>query len=487
MSPSADWQTAIQKILAQEVKKERPMVVVCGPKGSGKSTFCRTIINTALTQSRSDPQLHPTEHQTKSAVALFDIDPGQPEYVLPGQVALVELQDCSIGPPFTHPELVPSSGSRIVQRQCYGSLSPKNDPAHYLDCVLTIYECYRKLLYSRSNLPTIINCSGWVQGGGLELLVQLIERLNISDVVYISDGSGLEDVMETLTKVCLGKSIHLHPLESNPPQAVTRTAAELRVMQTLSYFHLAEPEGGELRWNHKPLQEMAPTVIHYAGPQQCILAIMVLGDEQDPEFLETILEGCLVDIVVFESDAALPEIEDSSARKSVSGPIDSQDSEDHEDTPDHLCHLSILRSSTLIPYIPARDHVVHHLPPKYTHSIGQALIRSIDTINLQFHLLMPVHFVLPRIHQHPEQKIVLVRGKLDTPTWAYKEPIELQKGRMRRREELSGSKEGADEEGTKQLTRDMPWVSLTEGKRSAGAKKRSGRRDLKYKSQAKSE
>ena len=466
---------------ACDTDKERPVILVCGPKGSGKSTFCRTLINAILTQSKGEPQSSSLDLLKKSTVALLDIDPGQPEYALPGEIALVEVQHCILGPPFTHPEIDQSNGSRIVQLQCYGNLSPKEDPAHYLDCVLTIYDSYRNLMNLRGNLPTIINCSGWTQGGGLELLVQLIQRLYVSNVVYMSDGGGPEDVMGTLAKLCSNKSTRLHPLSSTPMHAMTRTAAELRMMQTLSYFHLAEPEAGELRWNYKALQEMAPTVIHYSGPKQCILAVMILGDEQDPKSFETILDGCLVEIVVIDNESALPEVETAIVEEA------SQNPDDHEDTPDHLYHPSILRSPTFIPYIPAKDHTVRPLPPKYTHSIGQALIRSINTQNHEFHLLMPLHFVMPRIRQNLKQKIVLVRGKLDTPIWAYREPLQLDRARRRRREEHSGIKEGKDEDELEDFAKEKPWASVAGGKRSAGEKKRSGRRDLKYRSQAEGE
>lgn len=422
------------------------------------------------------------ESTTDSTVPFFDIDPGQPEYVVPGQIALIELQNCNLGPPYTHPEVDQSSGSRIVQLQCYSSLSPKSDSAHYLDCVSKLYDSYCSPLGPHGNLPTVINCSGWVQAGGLELLVQLVRRLHVSDIVYISDGSGLEEMMGAFAEPCSNKSTRLHTVNSISPRAVLRTAAELRTMQTLSYFHLAEPEAGELRWTDRPLQEMAPTVVHYSGPEQCILAVMILGDEQNPDFFETILEGCLVDIVVIENDLALPDFEDAYDGN------ESQKSEDHGDTPEHLYHPSVRRSRTLIPYVPAKSHTVRPLPPKYTHSVGQALIRSIDTKEHQFHLLMPVHFVMPRIRQHLKQKIVLVRGELDTPVWAYKEPIERDKARRRRREKYRGTKEeGVNSEGIKPFPQEAPWVSLVEGRRSAGSKKRSGRRDLRYRSQAKGE
>ena len=457
------------------------MILVCGPKGSGKSTFCRSLINASLTRPRIDLQSASTSSGIlpQSALHFFDIDPGQPEYALPGQIALLELRNCILGPPFTHPEVDTSSDNRFLQLQCYGSLSPKENLVHYLDCVAKLYDTYSASPKSHADLATVINCSGWVQAGGLDLLVQLVQRLHVTDIVYISDGSGLEEVTDTFADVCSAKSTRLHVLPSSPSRSISRSATELRMMQALSYFHLAEPEAGELRWNRKTLQEMAPVVVHYSGPKQGIFAIMVLGDEQSPDLIETILEGCLVDLVVVENDWALPESEN------VSDETESQVPDDRGETPEYLYHPSIRRSPTSMPYLPAKNHVVHPLPPKYTHSIGQAIVRSIDTKHHQINLIMPVHFVLPRIHQRPEQKIVLVRGKLDIPVWAYKEPFERDKARRRRREQHSGMKEeGGDVEDLRSLVEQIPWASVVEGKRNVGAKKRSGRRDLRYRSQA---
>ena len=472
----SDWQESVQTF-SQYRSQKPPVILVCGPKSSGKSTFCRTLTNAILTRRENQPSSDPWGRPQKATVALLDIDPGQPEFSLPGQLLLVKLQACNLGPPFVHPVINDERG-RIIQLQSYGSISPKDDPPHYLDCVLKLYQSYRDLLHSHRDLPLVVNCSGWLQGGGLERQVQLIQLFEPSDVVYISDGGGQEDVIGSLAAACSTKTANFHTLSSVPLRFNLRTAAELRVMQTLSYFHLADPEAGELRWSHKPLHEVAPFVVQYSGPQQCVFAVMILGDEQDPRFFETVLSGCLVDLVLVDDDAALPK----GNERTIGGEL--QTSHGKSGTPEYLQHPCILRSPTSIPYIPAKNRAVRPLSPKYTQCLGQALIRSIDTKNHQFHLLMPEHFVLPRLRQLEKPKIVLVRGKLETPVWAYKEPFELDKARRRRREEHLRVKE---EEGADELMNNWkgtPWASVSEGKRSAGGRKRSGRRDLKYRSQS---
>lgn len=476
-----DSQSLIRELLTRDPGKEQTAILACGPKRSGKSTFCRILINAIVTKPISESQSRLLGSSEKPSVALLDVDPGQPEYGLPGQVSLVELASCILGPPFTHPEILSSKGNRVIQRQFFGSLSPKDDPDHYLDCVLQLYDSYRILQQSRYNLPLVINCAGWIQGAGQELLVQLIQRINISDAVYMSDGSGSEDLTRALRKTCSQKATRLHRLCSCPSQAIAPIAAELRTMQTLSYFHLTEPEADELRWNYKSMQEVTPIITYYSGPKQSILAVMILGDEQNPKLLEKILDGCIVDIVVIHNNAALPDTDDLLIEGNL------QESQNREEIPEHLYHPSIVRSPTLIPYVPARNGLVRPLPPKYTQSLGQALIRSIDTQKHQFHLLMPVDFVLPRIREHMKQKLVLVRGKLDTPSWAYKEPLELDKARRRRREINIGFKEVVDEGRVRHFAENHPWASIITGHRGAGAKKRSGRRDLKYRSQAEGE
>lgn len=64
---------------------DRVAVAVTGPKGSGKSAFCRLLCNTLLNQQQQQ-----SDHTGWSPkVALLDVDPGQPELTPPVRVVLI--------------------------------------------------------------------------------------------------------------------------------------------------------------------------------------------------------------------------------------------------------------------------------------------------------------------------------------------------------------------------------------------------------------
>lgn len=505
LKSSGDWQTAYSKLAPRNPPRQTTAVLVCGPKGSGKSSFSRMLVNAILSKPNKESQ------SSDQMAALLDLDPGQPEFSPPGEVSLTEMRSCDFGVPFAHPVVPPLNGSQTMRAHHIGNVSRKDDPHHYLACALDLFYAYEVLLQSNPACPLIINCPGWIQGRGLEILSDLIYNLTLTDVIYMSI-AGPEEVTDTLAHACSVKKTAFHQLNSQPFLTATRAASELRMMQTLSYFHLDESEAGNVRWNPKPLAEMAPLIVPYAGPKQGIFAVMMLGDKQNPEFFDCILEGCLVSITVLDDNSAIPfaedansmdgaessgvdmnpalpfEVQTQSPRQLVSNGEESYtDQQSYENSkttiqgqlqseavqniPTHLSHPSILRSPIGLPYLSTTSHTTPPLPPSKSHSLGLALIRSIDPTTRALHLLTPIPAsTLQHLHQQ-KHKLVLVRGQLDSPTWAYREQIELQKRRG----------EDVDIKGWVERT---PWAEAVEGGRGGSARVKRTRRDLRYRSQA---
>ena len=480
-----DWQAMISSLISKD--PQHLAVMVCGPKGSGKSTFCRTLVNALLSKASIKHQF--SEQKPESdCVAFLDLDPGQPEYSPPGEISLHKLRSYSFGPPFTHPTSNGSDG--LIKAHHYGYLSPKEDSYHYYRCALDLFSRYKRLLAESRSCPLIINCSGWIQGSGLGLLVNLIEDFELTDIIYTST-NGPEEVTDALSEAAKRSDTPLHQLTSQTPEITTRTAADLRMMQTLSYFHLDEPEANLLRWNASPLTNIPPLVVHYAGPKQGISAVMVLGDEQNPEFLESILEGCVVGIVAVDEDLAadweidmesdIPNGHETDVEVDGSASIGINLGHNAGNTASSISnpHPTIRRTPTGIPYLPSKNHTTPPLPPSRSHSLGQALIRSIDTQTRTLLLLTPLSpSTLPSTHQ----KLVLVRGKLDTPTWAYAEEFELEKAGRRGRERVTGEREEG-EGGVREWAGTQPWACAVEGGRTGSARVRRVRRDIRYKGQ----
>ncbi|KAL8865835.1 MAG: hypothetical protein Q9174_006668, partial [Haloplaca sp. 1 TL-2023] len=303
LDPPSDWQPLVTTLVSKRDFEQPRVLLVCGPKGSGKSMFGRLLANSFLSKSVYGTL---ADRNTAKApyVALLDIDPGQPEYSPPGEISLMLLRDFNFGPPFSHPLLWGEKG-RILRSHHFGATTPRDDPTFYLRCVLDLLQHYHQFLAQDPLCPLIVNTAGWIQGSGLEILHDCIRQISPTDVIYTSK-LGPVDVVDPISRAVMAAKASLHFVMSQPAAPLSRSAADLRLMQTLSYFHLDQPEYGNLRWIPKPITKLAPFSVHYAGLNQSIYAVHILGPDLDAEFLVQALEGCVVGLVVIEDEAALP-------------------------------------------------------------------------------------------------------------------------------------------------------------------------------------
>lgn len=444
--------------------------MICGPKGAGKSTFCRILANALL---QKGPAKGYGNVPDNDCVAFLDLDPGQPEYSPPGELSLLRLQSWNLGPPFTHPT---SGLDQPVRAHHFGHVSPKEDPKHYYECAIDLLDHYRRMARGYKSYPLVINSAGWIQGNGLELLSDLILAMGLTDVVYLGT-SGPEDVIDTLQRARSRSDVTFHQLVSASSDFAPRTAGDLRMMQTLSYFHLSESEGEyhDMRWNPWPLTRAVPLVIHYAGPKQAVLAFTILGDASTFPFLDTcldsILSGCVVGVVaVDQSTGAIAREHDSAGGTAGDESTPAQ-------VTDTASHASILRTATGIPYLSSSNHKTSPLSPDRSVSLGQALIRGIDHHRKTIQLLTPIPATT--LHAH-SPNIVLVRGSLDTPTWAYREEFELEKAKRRLRDRELDAKDDFDGEETRRWAERQPWAGVIDGGRRSSGKVRRIRRDIRY-------
>lgn len=470
-----DWSLHLSRIVGQ-AQHIAAKVLICGPKGSGKSTFCRLLSNNILSLAQ---QVQSIGQSSGHALYLIDLDPGQPEFSPPGDISLIQISSPNLGVPYSHPRQFPDGGIRCIRSHHIGSASPKDDPKHYLDCASDLLDVYDRLTKDRRAARLVVNSFGWIQGTGLQLLTQLIQASSLSQVLYLST-TGSDEVSDALAFASEKTKAAFHKMESQPFLDGTRSASEFRAMQAQSYFHLVEPEVSNLRWDCQPLTEMEPLIVPYSGPNQAMAGVMVLGEERNPEMLPAILDGSVVGLLLIEVD----------------GLFEPTDSVDHDASESAeagklLDRRRIRRTSMGIPYIAPHNHTTVGLNPKYSRSIGQALVQSIDIKNQRFHLLTPVSSTELQLFHKEGREIVLVRGQLDTPTWAYKEALEWgkQRGRQGLKEERDAVIDAAkgdlsrEEEDMQYWAARQPWVSVVEGETGLTGKARRIRRDLKYRNQ----
>ncbi|TVY46875.1 Polynucleotide 5'-hydroxyl-kinase [Lachnellula occidentalis] len=448
-----EWNAALSKL--SEPGTPVSAIFVCGPKSSGKSTFGRLLTNRLLSNT--------------NGIALLDLDPGQPEYSTPGHLSLVHLQEPNFGPPYTHP--IPHGKSRTIHSHTIGAVTPSMDPAFYMSCASDLLAHYRNLLSIWPNCPLVINTPGWVLGTGLEILVDLITKIRPTDIIYMSQ-AGPPEVTASLKEAAKGKP--LFTLPSQASEYTTRTAAHLRTMQSMSYFHL-DPSSNGKRFNTKPLTSIPPWEIRYSRENPGILGIICYGEQPPAEFLADTINGSLVSIVAIDDDAAIPGWHTQDEKKSQTIHQDlislTTDPNLHpfDTTAQPLQTPLLIRTPTEdLPYFNPLNSIT--LDPTHSHTIGLALVRGIDIPRRRLQILTPVPSTLIEEINESGKKIVLVSGKLDTPGWAYTESLVLEKDMKKRGEDM----------GMGGVMAQTPWVERLEGSqgRGVGARVWRVRRDL---------
>jgi polynucleotide 5'-hydroxyl-kinase GRC3/NOL9 len=452
-----EWNAALAKLT--ESGERTRAVFVCGPKSSGKSTFTRLLTNRLLSEKSC----------STGAVALLDLDPGQPEYSTPGHLSLVYLQEPNFGPPFAHP--IPPGKRRTFRSHAIGAITPSTDPSLYMACASDLYSHYRNVLSVSPNCPLIINTSGWVQGTGLEILTDLITKIRPTDIVYMSQEGPLE-VTTSLMEAAKGKP--LFTLPSQASEYTTRTAAHLRTMQTMAYFHLNPSSNGE-SFDRTPLTSIPPWEIRYSGENLGILGILCYGEQPPASLLADTINGSLVSIVVIENDTAIPGWNEEPAEQNLTSLATDSDLSLFDDSPQPLQKPVLVRTPTEdLPYFNPLNSII--LDPKHSHTIGLALVRGIDVERRRLQILCPIESSVIEEINEQGKKIVLVSGKLDTPGWAYTEEL-YRKGALEKERRKAG--EDGDVEMSEGFE-DAPWVEKRDGSqgRGIGARVWRVRRDL---------
>lgn len=114
--------------------------MITGPANSGKSTYCRFVSN--------------RNHQLPTYV--LDIDCGQPNNTLPGQVSLTK------------------NTGEVVKAYFLNTNNPSDNPELYLKAVDALINTWTM---REVNAILIVNTCGWIEGLGAALLGEVAEYL----------------------------------------------------------------------------------------------------------------------------------------------------------------------------------------------------------------------------------------------------------------------------------------------------------------------
>ncbi|KPM36976.1 Polynucleotide 5'-hydroxyl-kinase GRC3 [Neonectria ditissima] len=470
-----EWNKKISALVSATRKKPSLSTLVCGPKSAGKSTFSRILTNRLITDRNLG--------QNSKGIAILDLDPGQPEYAPAGTVSLVHVTQPNLSSPFTHPG-VNDSASKVIRFHALASVTPATDPSLYLACATDLYDTYRKTL---KDIPLIVNTPGWILGTGLDLLSEVISQVKPDEVLYMSE-EGPFDTVDTLSSAT--KSTFAE-LPSQQSEFTSRTAAHLRAMQTMSYFHLDEPSTlssnspeavFRVRWNHAPLSVRPPFLVKYSSPRPGIQGILSYDYQAPPELLADAINGAVLALVEIEDAKAFGELERDWPSAQATGILE-------VDTSAKLGSPPVLSTTPEgLPFIPNYNDIA--LDPRHSRAIGLVLLRGIDREAKTLQLLTPISSDVIRDVKSRGRDIVLVHGKFDTPSWAYTEDLYEQAGNDEGNDEwLDVTEEDTDDDDSDAEPEDVekvsdltaiPWVEVLKGnqRRPVGSRVWRVRRDL---------
>ncbi|KAI9841375.1 MAG: Polynucleotide 5'-hydroxyl-kinase grc3 [Thelocarpon superellum] len=389
---SVEHHTLYNQIM-RAARTRAPRLLVCGPQGSGKSTYARILVNGLLTTV--DTRL--LQHHVPQ-VAFLDLDPGQPEFTPPGQVSLLVIQRPVFGPPFSHPfspDADPQEGFYLISSHATATLTPGADPIQFEACVKSLMLSYLTTL--GEEVPLVINYPGWLSAQGVELLLRLTKVICPSTVIYLGELSPTKAV-DALRG--LSDQITLHVLPSHTGRRHLRTPAQLRAMQTCSYFHLIQSRAGLLQWDATPLTRVPSWVIGYdAGPRAISLSVSGGIRLSLPNVLRVISGSVVAVVVVYKPDIFTSE--------NVTAPDPAQSS-----------------------------------------CLGQALVRSIDSFTKTMQLVTPIPRALLDGMFDQGYHLVLVCGRGDIPHWAYDEELNVANSRSAKASSSLGAQRTQSMTGT---------------------------------------
>ncbi|KAF2905374.1 hypothetical protein ILUMI_00792 [Ignelater luminosus] len=147
---------------------------LCGGKSVGKSTMLRYLVNKLLMKY--------------SEVLVVDLDPGQPEFTIPGCISATVIKEPIFGPNYTH-----------LKKPIRCLFLPHINVAYEPDTYLTaVRELMRSCdFYCKG--PILINYVGFTRGIGLEIFATAVVLVQPNTIIEIYDANKSRNFREVIS------------------------------------------------------------------------------------------------------------------------------------------------------------------------------------------------------------------------------------------------------------------------------------------------
>ncbi|KAK5649600.1 hypothetical protein RI129_000629 [Pyrocoelia pectoralis] len=201
--------------------------LLSGGKGVGKSTALRYIINKLLLRYKK--------------VLVIDLDPGQPEFTIPGCLSATIVYDPVFGPNYTH------------LREPYKSVFVSNidisaKPLDYLKNVRLLISLCEHV----TPMPTIINYMGYTRGFGLNIFSSVVGCVKPSSIINILSSNPARNFSSRLS----------HRLIYQSAQTLTPNVKKLTNYEIITIPSMTDKNMG---WTLEPRKIREMCVLCYFG------------------------------------------------------------------------------------------------------------------------------------------------------------------------------------------------------------------------------
>jgi polynucleotide 5'-hydroxyl-kinase GRC3/NOL9 len=379
------------------------IILVCGAKNVGKSTYAKYLSNRVLSQQSFDK------------IALLDCDTGQPELSPPGMLSLSILTKPLICPSYVHiicngeehknyEDDQYTSDVEHVSSIYYGSTTSKTNPISYMNALKELLSDYYKICTeSLQNIPVIINTDGWVKGMGFEILSSIIDTANPNHIVQII-GQTRAKFFDLIPHANTDRKIHIlstvnNILADNALHGASKSSLELQSKERndRTFTGTIVSNGKESTSFPPSLLRQFRMCVYFAGGYQSFLSTGAIFEQSgiidDKCELASYLANMVPYVVPF--DALKCVIMDEDGNNRVCSPSDENNIDIIYDTLNGSI-VGLCCDST---------------PPTNVHRcVGLGIVRSIDRRKKLYYILTPVS--AKKLQNHVT---TLVRGPSQLP------------------------------------------------------------------------